>query len=143
MEDKKQELYRKPHNDVPAETILKYVLKEKGELQAENEELKFKLKQYEQQLANKAKAITAFKEWQAKVAEYNYSYWLNQGIELMKEMPNPTLTNALRRFLEKNDLAKKQIKKLLSQLQSVASLRDTLEKELNEQLEEKSNDEKG
>ena len=61
----------------------------------------------------------------------------------MKEMPSPTLTNALRRFVEKNDLAKKQIKKLLSQLQSVASLRDTLEKELNEQLEEKDDAEKG
>lgn len=138
-----QEYLRKPHNDVPAETILKYVLKEKGELQAENEELKFKLKQYEQQLANKAKAITAFKEWQAKVAEYNYSYWLNQGVELMQEIPNPTLTNALRRFLGKNDTAKKQIKKLLSSLQSVESLRDTLEKELNKQLEEKSDAGKG
>lgn len=135
--------YRLPHNEVPDKTILKYVLRENGALKAENEELRYEIKKLQIQLENKAKAITAFKEWQAKVAEYNYSYWLNQGIELMKEMPSPTLTNALRRFLEKNDLAKKQIKKLLSQLQSVASLRDTLEKELNEQLEEKSNDEKG
>ena len=135
--------YRLPHNEVPDKTILKYVLRENGALKAENEELKYEIKKLQIQLENKAKAITAFKEWQAKVAEYNYSYWLNQGIELMKEMPSPTLTNALRRFLEKNDLAKKQIKKLLSQLQSIASLRDTLEKELNKQLEEKDDAEKG
>lgn len=135
--------YRLPHNEVPDKTILKYVLRENGALKAENEELKYEIKKLQIQLENKAKAITAFKEWQAKVAEYNYSYWLNQGIELMKEMPSPTLTNALRRFLEKNDLAKKQIKKLLPQLQSVASLRDTLEKELNEQLKEKGDAEKG
>ena len=138
-----QEYLRKPHNDVPDGVILKYVLRENGALKAENEELKYEIKKLQIQLENKAKAITAFKEWQAKVAEYNYSYWLNQGIELMKEMPSPTLTNALRRFLEKNDLAKKQIKKLLSQLQSIASLRDTLEKELNKQLEEKDDAEKG
>lgn len=138
-----QEHFRKPHNEVPEKTILKYVLRENGALKARNEELKYEIKKLQIQLTNKAKAITAFKEWQRKVAEYNYSYWLNQGIELMQEIPSPTLTNALRRFLEKNDLAKKQIKKLLSQLQSVASLRDTLEKELNEQLEEKSDAEKG
>lgn len=129
----KKEKFRTPHNDVPAETILKYVLKEKGELQAENEELKFKLKQYEQQLENKAKAITAFKAWQAKVAEYNYSYWLNQGVELMQEKPNANLTIVLRRFLEHNDIAKKQIKKLLSQLQSLETLRNNLETILKEE----------
>lgn len=138
-----QEHLRKPHNDVPDKTILKYVLRENGALKAENEELKYEIKKLQIQLENKAKAITAFKEWQRKVAEYNYSYWLNQGIELMQEIPNPTLTNALRRFLGKNDTAKKQIKKLLSSLQSVESLRDTLEKELNKQLEEKSDAGKG
>ena len=131
----KKERFRKPHNDVPAETILKYVLKEKGELQAENEELKFKLKQYEQQLENKAKAITAFKAWQAKVAEYNYSYWLNQGVELMQEKPDPILTSTLRKFLEQNTIIKKQFKKLLSQLQSLESLRDNLEKFLKNEIE--------
>lgn len=129
----KKERFRKPHNDVPAETILKYVLKEKGELQAENAELKFKVHQLETQLENKAKAITAFKAWQAKVAEYNYTYWLNQGVELMQEKPNANLTIVLRRFLEKNDFAKKQIKKLLSQLQSLESLRNNLETILKEE----------
>ena len=106
--------YRLPHNEVPDKTILKYVLRENGVLKAENEELKFEIQQLQIKLKNRERAITAFKEWQAKVAEYNYSYWLNKGIELMREIPNPTLTNALRRFLEKNDTAKKQIKKLLS-----------------------------
>lgn len=129
----KKERFRKPHNDVPAETILKYVLKEKGELQAENAELKFKVHQLETQLENKANAITAFKAWQAKVAEYNYTYWLNQGVELMQEKPNANLTIVLRRFLEKNDFAKKQIKKLLSQLQSLESLRNNLETILKEE----------
>lgn len=131
----KKERFRKPHNDVPAETILKYVLKEKGELQAENAELKFKVHQLETQLENKANAITAFKAWQAKVAEYNYTYWLNHGVELMQEKPNANLTIVLRRFLEHNDIAKKQIKKLLSQLQSLESLRNNLETILKEESE--------
>lgn len=131
---KREEAMRKPHNDVPDKTILRYVLQEKGALQAENAELKHQIKLLETQLGNKAKAITAFKAWQAKVAEYHYSYWLNQGIQLMQEVPNERLTATLQKLLTRNDVVKRTARKLLSQIQGLEAIKQNLEQILEEEL---------
>lgn len=128
--------YRQPHNEVPDKTILRYVLRENGALKAENEELQEKIKLLERQLANKAKAISAFKEWQSKVAEYNVEYWLNQGIELMKEPPKKELIKALRQYVCTYHTYKDKVNTLISLIQKLEAKREVFEKVIKQEIED-------
>ena len=83
---------QKTYNEVPPETIIRHMAEERGKLQAEISELKDKL-------ARKDAAIAAFKKWQAKVAEYHWSYWLREGIQLMETPPDKTMLNTLNQLL--------------------------------------------
>lgn len=130
---------RKPHNDVPDRTILRYVLRENGALKAENEELQDKIKLLERQLANKAKAISAFKEWQSKVAEYNVEYWLNQGIELLKEPPKKELIKALRQYVCTYHTYKDKIHTLISLIQKLEDKRKVFEEIIKQEIEDGTN----
>lgn len=73
---------------VPNETIIRHMQVERGKLLAEIDELKYEIEKRD-------KAITAFKKWQAKVADYKYQYWLREGIKLMTETPDEKQFNAL------------------------------------------------
>ena len=69
------------NEDVPPETILKYVIKEKYMLQLEVEQLRAKLRR-------KDEAIAAFKKWQSRMAQYKCRYWLSAGMKLLEEQPD-------------------------------------------------------
>lgn len=107
--------YRPPINNVPDKTILRHVLRENEELKAENEVLKEKVERQE-------KAITAFKEWQSKVAERSFQYWLSKGAELMKEKPSKELLRSLRQYLLHRSGVTKKIAEIMPELNSIYSL---------------------
>lgn len=83
------------NRDVPPETIIRHLSREKGELQSEISELKYLLQKRDT-------AIAAFKQWQKKVAEYNINYWITEGVKLLDQNPNPILLKKVRRVAEKN-----------------------------------------
>ena len=83
---------KKLNKDVPDSAIIKQLLVENGKLKSE-------IAYLESELDNKKKAIAAFKEWQSKVAEYNYHYWLNKGVELLHERPSEDVLHQLRSVL--------------------------------------------
>ena len=89
------------NNDVPVETTLRHVLMENGKLESEIDFLKSEIRRLEDEIKRKDKAIKDFKDWQRRVAEYNYTYWLTKGIELAGNLPDKELVNAVRRSLEK------------------------------------------
>lgn len=100
------------NNDVPIETTLRHALIENGKLESEIEFLKSEIRRLEDEISRKDKAIRDFKDWQRRVAEYNYSYWLTKGIELAGKIPDKELVNAVRRSLEK----RRQFAKVLDTL---------------------------
>ena len=116
-----KEKYRPPINHVPDKTILRHVLQENGALKAENDELR-------DALERKEKAIAAFKEWQSKVAEHNFKFWLGRGAELMKERPSEDLLCALRQFLAHYQSVKKKTEELEKQLNQLQGLIINMEK---------------
>lgn len=83
------------NRDVPPETIIRHLSREKGELQSEISELK-------DLLHKRDTAIAAFKQWQKKVAEYNINYWITEGVKLLDQNPNPILLKKARKVAEKN-----------------------------------------
>lgn len=96
----------KKHNkEVPDSAIIKQLLIENGKLKSE-------IAYLESELENKDKAIAAFKEWQAKVASYNYHYWLNKGLELMNERPSEELLFQLRSVLCNHTTYAKLLKRI-------------------------------
>lgn len=80
------------NEDVPESAIIKQLLIENGKLKSE-------IAYLESELKNKNEAIKAFKQWQTKVAEYKYHYWLNKGLELLQERPSEKLLYQLRSVL--------------------------------------------
>lgn len=66
--------------DVPAETIVRHLAKEIGELKSEICHLKHVIEQ-------KDRAIEDFKKWQSRVAFYHCKYWLNEGMRLAQNPP--------------------------------------------------------
>lgn len=89
------------NNDVPEETTLRYVLMENGKLKSEIEYLEHEINRLQNTIDMQNKAIKDFKDWQRRVAEYNYTYWLTKGIELAGNIPDKELVNAVRKSLEK------------------------------------------
>ena len=57
-------------------------------LRLEKAELKHKLDCKEQ-------AIASFKQWQSRVADYKYNYWLNEGLKLANVQPDRKQVEAL------------------------------------------------
>lgn len=100
------------NNDVPIEAQLRAVLKENGELKSEIQYLESELKKLKSSMEMKDKAIRDFKDWQRRVAEYNYDYWLTKGIELAGKLPDKELVDAVRKSLQK----RRQFAKVLDML---------------------------
>ena len=65
------------NKDVPIESAFKHLLVENGKLKSEIQYL-------ENELANKNKAIEAFKAWQKKAVLFNLEDWYNKGMALLK-----------------------------------------------------------
>ncbi len=66
------------NQEVPLETIYRYTLKENAKLKAETEHLKSKIRRLEN-------SIKAFKQWQKKVVERNYEFWIQNAKEMIGE----------------------------------------------------------
>ena len=92
------------NEDVPDSTILQYIRRENQQLRQENEELKTELKKRDI-------AIHDFKQWQAKIAEYNWLYWVQKGCELMENPPGEAERKALVSVLEQVNPFAEQIGK--------------------------------
>lgn len=84
---------------VPERTILRYVQKEKAQLERENDRLRLEIKRLQGEIDRRDRAIAAFKKWQGKVAEYKYDYWLHEGLKLMEEQPEQEECKALFRLV--------------------------------------------
>ena len=90
------------NNDVPPEAIIRQQRLEMIRLRQEIDELKSKLELRE-------KAIAEFKKWQSKVAERNYSYWLNEGLKLAHNQPDKEQLNHLKNLLGNFDRYKRYL----------------------------------
>ena len=110
------------NEDVPDSTIMLYVKRENRQLRLENEQLKAELKKRDI-------AIHDFKQWQAKVAEYNWLYWVQKGCELMENPPGESERKALvavlgrvNPFSEQIAKVKQTIKKLRTEIKQLAKM---------------------
>jgi regulator of replication initiation timing len=117
------------NEDVPDSTILQYVRRENRQLRQENEELKARVKQQDI-------AIHDFKQWQAKVAEYNWRYWVQKGCELMENPPGEAERKALvavldrvNPFAEQIAKAKQTLKKFRTEIKQLAKMEAALDEE--------------
>ena len=85
MKDEKNIYYKpKPFNEVPPKTIIRHLSNQIQRLEQEKAVLKAKFD-------CKDKAISEFKKWQAKVAEYKYEYWLSEATKLLDNPPDPRM----------------------------------------------------
>lgn len=94
------------NKDVPPEAIIRQLLKQIDLLKQENGILKNKLD-------NKDYAISQFKKWQAKAAEYKWIYWLYEGVKLMETPPEEELHTRLKQIFVKEQLWRKRVKGVL------------------------------
>ena len=81
------------NQEVPLETIYRHALRENARLNAEIARLESKVKKQE-------KAITAFKEWQRKVAERNYEYWIASAKDVIRDGIDVEEANQLLNFFK-------------------------------------------
>ena len=97
--DEERNVYYKPapYNEVPPETIIRHLSNENARLKQEKEVLKAKL-------ACKEKAISEFKKWQAKVAEYKYEYWLTEATKLLDTPPDPRILKRARAVINNHSV---------------------------------------
>lgn len=77
---------------VPTETIIR-------NQQAQIASLERQLTERDVQIQQLQEAISAFKQWQSKVATYNYKYWLEEAVHLMDEMPPIAELKAVRHLI--------------------------------------------
>ena len=96
----------KKNKDVPDSAIIKQLLVEIGKWKSEVAHL-------EEVIRQKDEAIEAFKKWQSGVADYNYKYWLHQGLTMKLTMPTDEELHLLRSTLANSDNYHKWFKKLL------------------------------
>ena len=100
------------NKDVPPEAIIRQLVKENKRLRLEKAELKHKLDCKEQ-------AIASFKQWQSRVADYKYSYWLNEGLKLASVQPDKNQVEALRVIFGNDATYKRWIKKCENAAQQI------------------------
>lgn len=78
--------------DVPDRAVIKQLLIENGKLKSEIQYL-------ENELANKNKAIKAFKKWQRDVTQRNIYEWLREARNLQEPLFSVDTANALRELI--------------------------------------------
>lgn len=108
--------------------------KENARLTSENATLRGQLKKREQ-------AINEFKQWQARVAERNYDYWLTKGLTLANREFNSKLVSALCLFLGSEEKYDKRVKKILKAHKAMLLHATNLIAAYNESGEKLSDDE--
>ena len=127
---------RQLNKDLPDWVVEKYkikkILQEYGELQSEVAYLKYELEQ-------KNKAINAFKKWQRRSAEYNYQYWLHEGIKLLEEQPEEREFKALFQLMNGWELFKSRFKTILGNIKNMEEARTTLLAMIQEEEEKIKN----
>lgn len=122
-------------NEVPPETVIRYMAIERGKLLAEIDELK-------DQLARKDAAIASFKKWQSKVADYKWHYWLSEGIKLMETPPETEMLNALKKLLGCHRIFKEWEKKVVNAWESYKKAYERASKLLKTEQNETEQDKK-
>ena len=109
------------NEDVPNETIIRHMKVEQGKLLAEIDELKYEIEKRD-------KAIAAFKKWQSRVAEYNYQYWLREGIKLMEQQPEEREFNTLFNLINHWTFFKKRFETIKRNIKQIEKARVELVK---------------
>lgn len=119
------------NKDIPESAVIKQLLIENGKLKSE-------IAYLESELESRNKAIAAFKDWQTRLAAYKYKYWLDKGVELLRERPSEELLHQLRSVLALHTTYGKLIRRIdviLKRFDKIAE-RGLLEAEIK-RIEEK------
>lgn len=93
------------NKDVPDSAIIK-------QLSIENGKLKSEIAHLESKLENKDNAISAFKDWQKRVAKYQFQYWLSEGVKILDNPPSEKELHRLRSILGISLIYDKKFKEL-------------------------------
>ena len=114
--------------DVPAEAIVKQLLVENGQLKSEIQYL-------ENELANKNRAIKAFKKWQRDVTERTIEQWLKEATNLEEPLLSEDAYKRIKSFMGVIG----QVKTLLSRHKAVIKALDkfTQDSEIQQLLNNK------
>ena len=99
------------NQDVPQEAYTKCLLQRNKQLEAKIENLQAKLDA-------KERAISAFKKWQSRVAQYHFEYWLNEALEFLGEdAPEKKSIKKIKAVLSKQKTVDEDILKLVSRIE--------------------------
>lgn len=105
-------MIRKMNEDVPDSTVIKHLSLENGKLKSEIAHL-------ENELANKEKVISEFKEWQKRMVRYKFEYWLSEGIRILNNPPSDKILNRLRSIHGISVIYDNHLKKLEKRYESL------------------------
>lgn len=105
---------------------LRKALQEIGELKSEIEYLRYEVEQRD-------KAITAFKKWQSRCAEYKYQYWLQEGLKLLEEQPEEREWKALFALINNWYMFRPRFKSIVRCIKNMETARQTLLAMIEEQ----------
>jgi len=117
--------------DVPDSTVIK-------QLSIENGKLKSEIQYLENELANKNRAIEAFKKWQRQVTQRTIWEWIREA----KNLQEPLLTNESANTLRELVTAVGNIKQIKSNLKSLLKATDKVanNKEIQELIKDTEED---
>lgn len=101
--------------DVPDRAVIKQLLIENGKLKSEVQYL-------ENELANKNKAIKAFKKWQAGVTQRNIQDWLSEAVNLEKPILSIEVANKIKNLTKIGNSIMSHRNKMISFAQTIKSL---------------------
>lgn len=118
------------NKDVPSETVIRYLSREKGELKSEIDELKYTIAQKNKEIKLKDKAIADFKKWQSKVAEYHWQYWLTEALRFANDLPDEEVLFEMKRVLGQYDKFDKYYKKTIAAYKNVKTFSENLKASL-------------
>ena len=106
---------RMSNPDVPDRAVIKQLLIENGKLKSEVQYL-------ENELANKNKAIKAFKKWQVGVTQRNIQEWLNEAVNLEKPILSIEVANKIKNLTKIGNSIMSHRNKMISFAQTIKSL---------------------
>lgn len=115
---------KRRNKDVPAEAIVKQLLIECGKLKSE-------IAYLEEEISRRDKAISEFKEWQKKVCDQKYKYWLNEGLKIAEREPPLAEVNALREILGNDATCMRYINRLEKVMKVMVRTGERLKKSQN------------
>ena len=101
--------------DVPDRAVIKQLLIENGKLKSEIQYL-------ENELANKNRAIKAFKKWQRDVTQRNIQEWLNEAVNLEKPVLSIEVANKIKNLTKIGNSIMSHRNKMISFAQTIQTL---------------------